>query len=326
MKICIIVLNFNGKKDTLECLASLKKLKHPDFAILVIDNGSKDHSLEEISAKYPDVLYLDNKQNLGFAEGNNRGIDHVLNDFEALLILNNDTIVDPYFLIHLERAVKEKPKSILGAKIYQYYNKDYLDHLGGIWNPRRAQFDLIGAGFKEDHKSFEQLYPLDYICGCALFASAQAFKDIGLFDPRFFLFWEESDLCARAKKKGYEVLVCPQAKLWHKVSASFTGGKPHTTYFWWRNRLLWMEKNLDKKTLTLLFLRKIIPEILKIYKHYLLKSLQILFISPKKKPSCFKKKTDFLTVKKAALYGVKDYCLRRFYEGPPWIFQKNRSL
>lgn len=322
MNICIIILNFNGKKDTIECIESLKKLNHSSFEILVVDNGSVDNSLSDIKKIYPDILYLDNKKNLGFAEGNNKGIEFALKKFDAILILNNDTIVDQSLLFHFETFSKKHPKSILGAKVYQYYQRDTLDHLGGLWNNQTAQFDLIGANFKEHHQSFEKPLDLDYVCGCALFARTEVFHDIGFFDPRFFLFWEESDFCFRAKQKGYDILFCPKAKLWHKVSASFTGGKPHTTYFWWRNRLLWMEKNLKKRTFLFCILKTITPEIFKLLRHRFLKKIQLLFTNQKKHPDIFKKRSGFLITNRAALCGIKDYIFRNFYEGPSWIFQK----
>ena len=322
MKICIVLLNYNGKNDTLECIDSLKKLNHDNYDILLVDNGSSDNSLSEIKAKHSDILFLDNIKNLGFAEGNNRGIAFALEKYDALLILNNDTIVDKNLLRSFEDFSKENPKSVLGAKIYQYYNRDLFDHIGGMWNPRKAKFDLVGAGFKEDHKSFESPISLDYICGCALFAKTEAFKSIGLFDPRFFLFWEESDFCKRAKANGFDVQLCPSAKLWHKVSASFTGGKPHTTYFWWRNRLLWMEKNLSRPDFFLSFLKILTPEIFKLLRHRILKYFQLFFVNKKKNPQSFQKKTDFLLTNKAALSGIKDYFSRSFFEGPSWIFKK----
>ncbi len=76
-----------------------------------------------------------------------------------------------------------------------------------------------------------------------MFFSVELIKKIGFFDTRFFLLWEETDFCTRAKNENFEIWTVPNAKIWHKVSASFTGGKIHSQYFWWRNRLLWMEKS-----------------------------------------------------------------------------------
>ncbi len=318
MKICIIILNFNGEKDTLECLCSLQNLSHSNFEILVVDNGSRLNSITEIKKQFPDINYLENKENLGFAEGNNRGIQQSLDQFDALLILNNDTVVDPDILNHFEEAVIKKPKSIFGAVAYRYSDKTKLDHLGGIWNKKTAMFDLVGYKAAIEILPNESFENLDYVCGCALFATTKAFKEIGLFDPRFFLFWEESDFCFRAKKLGYQILICKEAKIWHKVSASFTGGKPHTTYFWWRNRLLWIEKNIPFPDRFFLWVRVLLPAIFKIIRHKYLKRFQLLFI--KKNSPNYIRKQQYILIQKAALQGIFDYFRRRFFQGPKWIF------
>jgi len=99
MHIAIILLNWNGKSDTLECLASLESLDYSCYEIILADNGSSDGSLEEISITYPHVTLIDNKTNLGFAEGNNRAITYALTKgFDAIFLLNNDTVVDPHIL------------------------------------------------------------------------------------------------------------------------------------------------------------------------------------------------------------------------------------
>ncbi|MBM3191295.1 MAG: glycosyltransferase family 2 protein [Chlamydiae bacterium] len=315
MHIAIVVLNWNGKQDTLECLQSLKNLHYSPYSVIVADNGSSDGSLDAIASLYPEVQLLNNQKNLGFAEGNNRAITFALQN--ALLILNNDTVVEPNLLTALASASQENPHAIFGCVPYLFSQKNVLDHLGGVWNPLTAQFDLISYR----QQVFSPPPSLDYVCGCSLFAPSDAFKKIGLFDPRFFLFWEESDFCHRAKQNGYTLKICPEAKLWHKVSASFSGGKPHTSYFWWRNRLLWIEKNIPRKQRLSLYMTTLLPEIAKLHKHYLLKCLHLLpyFLF---KSSAFPLKKTQLRIYAASLLGVYHYLLRRFYNGPSWLFQK----
>jgi len=321
MHIAIILLNWNGKSDTLECLASLESLDYSCYEIILADNGSSDGSLEEISITYPHVTLIDNKINLGFAEGNNRAISYALTKgFDAIFLLNNDTVVDPHILQALSTWSQKNPNTIFGCRTYLYAQKTTLDHFGGTWNQQTAQFDLIG--YRKEDASFPSSTPinLDYVCGCALFAPTSIFKKVGFFDPRFFLFWEESDFCFRAKKLGYNLMICHEAKLWHKVSASFTGGKPHTTYFWWRNRLLWIEKNLKWKEKCFVYFHSLLPEIFKLYRHYLVKSSTYYLL--RLISSSFKQKQEKLSYYKAALCGVHHYLLRRFYQGPSWIFKK----
>jgi GT2 family glycosyltransferase len=324
MHIAIILLNWNGKKDTIECLESLKGLTYKNYTVIIADNGSSDDSLTMLSSLYPQHLFLDNQANLGFAEGNNRAILYALEKgFDALLLLNNDTVVDPSFLTAFVDLAAKHPKSILGAKPYLYSTPTHFDHFGGYWNPEKGSFDLVGNRLQEDNLSFEAPFELDYVCGCALFAKAEAFKELGVLDPRFFLFWEESDFCFRAKKQHYRILFCPQAKLWHKVSASFVGGKKHTTYFWWRNRLLFIEKHFSLSQICSLYIHSILPEIFKLMRHHLILYLHygfyILFRSSKRV-----EKKEKLSLSSSALCGIRHYFMRRFYNGPSWIFAKTR--
>jgi GT2 family glycosyltransferase len=322
MHVAIILLNWNGKSDTLKCLESLDSLHYHSYEILVADNGSSDGSCEAILAAYPHVIWIDNQKNLGFAEGNNRAIAYALTKtFDALFILNNDTIVDPHILDALTMSSIKNPDTILGCRTYLYSQKTVLDHFGGVWNKQKAQFDLIGYRQLDEHFPYTHPIDLDYICGCALFVPTAVFKKVGFFDPRFFLFWEESDLCFRAKQLGFKLMICHEAKLWHKVSASFTGGKPHTTYFWWRNRLLWIEKNLTWKEKYFSYRHCLLPEIFKLYRHYFIKSCIYYFLKFFSVPSLAQRQ-EKISYYKAALCGVHHYLLRRFYEGPTWICNK----
>ena len=186
-----------------------------------------------------------------------------------------------------------------------------IDHLGGNWNLKKGEFELVGSG--DSAEKWKDPISLDYVCGVALFVKAEIFKKVGLFDSRFFLFWEESDWCFRAKKMGFYATTCPEAILYHKVSASFTGGKPHTTYFWWRNRLLWIEKNCSFKEKCFLYVFNLIPKVIKMLKLYVLRKL-------------FSKKTierqKKMQIYCAGLVGVKDYLMRKFGNGPSWVFKK----
>jgi GT2 family glycosyltransferase len=318
--ICIIILNWNGKQDTLHCLASLGKLAYPSFEVVVVDNGSTDGSVAAIKTDFPKVTILETGENLGYAGGNNVGIQYGLTkNSDWILLLNNDTEVDPDFLNGFATAIQKQPHvGIWGGKPILFSDRARLDHFGGKWNSQTGQFDLIGLRQLDnpDHKP----EPLDYVTGCAILVKKQVFETVGLFEPKFFLFWEEADLCMRAKQAGYCLDVCLEAKLFHKVSASFTGGKPHTTYFWWRNRLLWIERNCSRKDRFKLAMRVLIPEILRLYKLKQLKSIQLKL--KQLIGSSDDKKRQQIVQYRAALRGVRDYLFRRFGNGPAWIFAK----
>lgn len=316
-KIVIILLNWNGKKDTLECLASLQNVNYSNFQPIVVDNGSKDNSVAEIRKQYPEIPILENGANLGFAGGNNPGIEWALRQHaEWILLLNNDTIVDPNFLKAFMDAAKEKPNAkILGAKLLYYDRRNIIDHLGGDWSPLIAEFRNHESG-SVDHPYLE-MRAVGYVCGAALLMHRSVPETIGLLEPKFFLFWEESDFCFRAKRAGFEVWTAPESKVWHKVSSSFVGGKPHTHYFWWRSRLLWIDRNCSTEEKKTLYRNVIFPELWKMGRHYITK-LIVNFFSPNTK------RKEQLFRLKAGLTGVFHFYQKKFGGCPDWIINRFR--
>ena len=245
--IIIIILNWNGKEDTLECLVSAKKFDYSNYEIVVVDNGSVDGSVDAISKQYPDVTLLQTGENLGYAGGNNVGISWALEQkADYILLLNNDTIVAADLLSAFVNAANILPTgSVLGAKIFFYDKPDTLWFAGGRWRNESNSFEHIGCG-QLDGIEFNHKLEVDYITGCALFADAGTFKEIGLLDDAFFLTYEETDWCYRARAKGHRCIVIPEAKLWHKISSSFGGAdSPLVNYFMTRNKLLWAKKHLS---------------------------------------------------------------------------------
>jgi GT2 family glycosyltransferase len=323
-KTFIIILNWNGKHDTIECLHSLATVKGSHIETVVVDNGSTDGSAATIRELFPHVTVLETGSNLGYAEGNNVGIRYALKHGGCdVLLLNNDTVVDPDILESFRKAMQDHPAAgILGGKILLYSERDTFDHFGGKWNKKKGQFDLVGFRQIDDGQSWEEIQPIDYACGCVLFIRREVFEKVGLLEPDFFLIWEEADFCFRTRKAGYGVMICPQAKLWHKVSASFVGGKPHSTYFWWRNRLLWIERNCSLWERCSLFLRVVIPDVLHLYKLKILKTIQLKLLTFFRPQDDHKKRKERILKYTAALQGVRDYLRRKFGNGPEWIYTK----
>jgi GT2 family glycosyltransferase len=320
-RICVILLNWNGKKDTLECLASLQKVEYPRFTTIVVDNGSSDDSVTAIRAAHPQVPIFETKQNLGFAGGNNVGIEWALSKpFEWIFLLNNDTTIAPDCLTAFMEAAKQNPQAkIFGAKILRYSDPHRIDHLGGIWNPEKVEFESKRGGDLDEERIESE--PVDYVCGAALLMHRSVPEAIGLLEPSFFLFWEETDFCFRARRKGFGVWTAPKAKIWHKVSSSFTGGKPHSHYFWWRSRLLWLERNIPEEERRLLYKNVLFPELRKSLRHFVLKTLQqkweqLSFRSPNLERQIKIKRL------KAGLHGALDFYRKRFGNCPEWISKR----
>ncbi len=304
-KISVIILNWNNAPDTLECLESVYASRHPSFDVFVADNGSTDGSLDKIRNAYPFANYIENKENLGFAEGNNRAIQAAMNNgAEYIFLLNNDAVLREDTLSLLEDAAEKYPEAaVLGPKIYYYDQPSVLWYGGGEWHPREATFFHRDANRDESEIEKRGVEPTGYVCGCAFFVRSDALRVVGLMEPRFFLNWEEVDLCWRFKKADYQCLYVPAAKVWHKISRSFIGGKrgPMWLYFYWRNRLFWMERNLPRQEYIRLIRKVILPQI-----RYLVRDA--LKGSEKKEA-------------RASLRGVRDYLFRRFGPGPKALYK-----
>ncbi|NGX47405.1 MAG: N-acetylglucosaminyl-diphospho-decaprenol L-rhamnosyltransferase [Chlamydiae bacterium] len=311
--VAIIVLNWNGKEDTRKCLISLQALTYPHIEIFIIDNGSTDGSKEVFRKEFPTLRLIETKVNLGYAGGNNVGIEIALKEeFDFVFVLNNDTVVDPGIVEAFLSGFSEEKVGILGAKIYRMDEPNRLDHLGGLWNPKKIDFDYVGYR-AIDGEEYSSSKELDYVCGAALMMRREVLEKVGLFDPRFFLFWEEADFCFRARRAGFLVKNCPEAKVWHKISASFTGGKPHAAYFVWRGRLLWIEKNFSGVRRFFYFARLLGGKFSAFFFSKQMRKVQLLL------QKCAGKDTQRNKVRiqqiDAALCGMEDYLFKRFYAG-----------
>jgi methionine biosynthesis protein MetW len=247
-KIAVVILNWNGKDDTVECLQSLTGLDYANYEVIVVDNGSADGSVNVIRSRFPTIPIIETKSNLGYAGGNNVGIRRALDaGAEYLLLLNNDTTVDPQLLSALVGAAQTcGDEAIFSPKIYFHADPRRIWYAGGHWQADRSRFSHVGYGKVDVARDFTVLRETDYASGCALFASAKVFAKVGLLDESFFLTFEETDFCYRARREGIRCFVVPAAKVWHRVSRSFGGaGAPLVRYFMTRNRLLWGRKHLS---------------------------------------------------------------------------------
>lgn len=245
-RITVVILNWNGKTDTLECLKSIKAICYPNFETVVVDNGSEDDSVFVIRNSYPDITVLETGINLGYAGGNNVGMRWALERGATyVLLLNNDTVVDPDILNSFVQAAKElKDGGLFGAKIFYYDEPNTLWNAGADWVPALGQHRTRGSR-QVDGAEFNDIVESAYANGCALFASADVLREVGLLDESFFLIYEETDLSYRARKSGYKIYFVPNAKVWHKVSVSIGGyDSPIARYFNSRNQLLWAGRHL----------------------------------------------------------------------------------
>jgi len=247
-KVTIIILNWNGKEDTIECLESLKHITYLNHEILLVDNGSTDGSVEYFRERYPGMEIIENGVNLGFAEGNNVGIRRAMDEgADYVLMLNNDTVVDPVFLEKLLKvAESEKTIGVVGPKVYYYDIKNKIQSAGVklCWNKGKGNMSRWN---KIDNGQFDEIVEVDYVSGCGLLAKSGVFKKIGYLNSEYFAYWEETDWCVRAHKAGYKVLYVPKAKIWHKGLSTSKKIHGFTEYHIVRNRFWFMKKHATIK-------------------------------------------------------------------------------
>lgn len=243
--VCIVVLNWNGRADTLACLDSLRAVADVRTRVLVVDNGSADGSVAAIRAAHPGLELIETGVNLGYAGGNNVGIEHaVATGVDFVLVLNNDTTCAPDVVDRLRAAAARHPRAGLFSPRMLYMDdpqRVWFD--GARWKSESLTFGFPGKDQLEADLAAED-HVTDYACGAALFVRAEVVRQVGAFDDKFFLVWEESDWCFRARQAGWSSMVVPSARIWHKVGASFgSEASPLRTYFSSRNKLVWLARH-----------------------------------------------------------------------------------
>jgi hypothetical protein len=269
-QVFIIILNWNGKTDTLACLNSLQKSTYSNQEIIVVDNGSSDDSVEQIKSLYSSVTLLEAGKNLGYAEGNNVGLRYVLDRAsDYIFIINNDTVISENCITELiETAIKMPNAGILSPLVMYYDEPEIIWYAGTLLDESNYRFSRDADGQHID--SFDRKTPYKTItgAGCALMMPTKILRQIGLFHKDFFLYWEEMDLSYRMEKSSYDIVVVPSAIIWHKIGSSFELHKEHASkvkvYFWQRNRLLWAKRNLSNLTrwkIYYLTLKDLLPNI-----------------------------------------------------------------
>jgi GT2 family glycosyltransferase len=227
----IIVLTWNGRTDTLECLRSLQRLRYSNARTLIVDNASTDGTPEAIRREFPGVEVAANRSNLRFAGGNNIGIKRAIEaGADYILLLNNDTTVDPDFLPYLVHAVEGNENAgMAGPKILYYSDPHRLWFAGGKIEWWKGWVSHVGIR-EIDRGQYDEMREVDYLTGCCLLVRREIIEKIGMLDESYYIYGEDADWCIRATRAGYKLLYVPSARIWHKVSVS-TGG--HLS--WYKN-------------------------------------------------------------------------------------------
>jgi GT2 family glycosyltransferase len=250
-KVYIIILNYNGWSDTIECIKSILAIDYKNYQLVIVDNNSQDNSLEKIQhylseeVSVPFVLYdkntaekggdgieednsiilIDTQENKGYAAGNNIGIRfaQVRNDYDYIWVLNNDTTVDNKALNYLvESANKNNNIGIWASKLLYYHNPDTIQNVGCTYNKWLCTSSQIGhlekdIGQYDDDGTSRKI---DFVVGASAFVTKRFIDKVGKMCEDYFLYCEELDWALRGKKEGFFLGYSFRSKVYHKEGGS----------------------------------------------------------------------------------------------------------
>lgn len=272
-KVFVLILHYGEQEDTLECLKSLKKLDYPEFEVLAIDNDP-NHRLGDLSFSYK-VTRIVNTENLGFSGGNNVGIKYALeHGADYILLLNNDTVIEPGFLkILVEAGERDGKIGILGPMIFKIGTNEA--HFAG------GKINWLYT--KAEHKPGA----VDYITGACLLIKRKVVEKIGLMPEEYFLYFEDAQWCLMARRAGFSCRVVTEARIGHKVSKNTQEYSFSYVYYQYRNGLILAKSNAP-------FLTKILAYKISFWV-YLKQVFKLLFMPSKRNWA------------KAAMRGIGDF-------------------
>jgi GT2 family glycosyltransferase len=242
-KVSIIILNYNGLAYLKDCLASLRKQTYPNFKIIVCDNASKDGSAEFLTKNYPDITIIRNKENSGFAKGNNIAIDHALKQgTDYIFLLNNDTEMEPDALTKLvETAESDESFGIVGPLVLDLKDKKTIQEAG-------MTIDKFGFPMQEKDSN-QAVSEVFFVSGCAMLIKRAVLQTVGAFDDEYFMFAEDLDLCWRAQLAGYKIIVNKAARIFHASGGSIVGGVVKSTHYKTDVRRIFLREKNTLRTL-----------------------------------------------------------------------------
>ncbi len=223
----MVLVTWNGLRETLHCLASLQRLTYRNHCTVLVDNGSRDSTVATVRRYFPETTVIANAENLGYVRANNQGIAWALAQEPPVawvLLLNNDVVLESEALAELIRVGESAPDvGIVGPRMQRTLRPDILD-LGGDFDFRWGQVHL--RRYSNVLGGRDRL-ALDYVWGCALMVRRAVLEQVGLLDPRYVAYFEDGDLCLRARARGYRTLVALRADVLHQV-----GGAGEKRFLW----------------------------------------------------------------------------------------------
>ena len=238
-----LVLNWNGADEAIECLHSLEEQTYSNLKSFLVDNGSIDNSVEKIQSSFPNLSILINTENLGFAGGVNVGLRYALAEgADYILVLNNDLILDSHCVAEMV-AQTNTDVAFVTAVIYYHDEPTRIWSIGGMMNPWNLEKTADARG-QIDTGQFPKVVERHFVPGGATLMAKEALEKVGLFDEKFFLYYEDADLSLSVHRADMRSVVATHAKMWHGVSRSSGGSdSPRERYWMARSSVLYFGKN-----------------------------------------------------------------------------------
>lgn len=253
--VSILTVQYQQLEMTLRFLESISQIGYANYEVVVVDNASNFDAKKEIQSRYPNVTVICSESNLGFAGGNNLGLQYCKGDY--ILFINNDTEVEPDFLNHLVQLGNAVPNLGVISPRLQYYDPKGIVQYAGSTDLNTFTLRNRSLGYGEvDKGQYTTSYPTAFIHGAAMLVPKLVLTEVGLMEQRFFLYYEEYDWCARIKARGFEIYYCGESLVYHKESMSVGKSSPLKIYYMTRNRIWYALRNVpaSKRWLTLSFL------------------------------------------------------------------------
>lgn len=307
MRVSVIIVNYNGAHLLQECLDSLFRQDYTNFEIIVVDNDSKDHSLEVLLQLKERIKIVKLNENLGFTGGNIKGFEVATGDI--IVLLNNDTVVAPSWLTHLIKPFFEFPEvGISGSKLI-IYGTELIDSVGDGYTTSGRGYK-IGEG--EPERNFTENYFRFGACAGAVAYRRSMLDEIGFLDKDFFLIHEDTDLNFRAVLSGWKCLIVSTSIVYHKVRSSISSLGDLELYYSLRNSWYVIIKNYPLMLLTRYFHHILLQELGSvIYYCVKMKKYRIYFgalgHTLMKMPSLIKKRIRIQKLRKASMDEISSH-------------------
>lgn len=260
-KIAIVILNWNGAKLLKEFLPSVVNYSQ-EGTVYVIDNASTDESLLVLKEDFPSVQIIQNKENFGFAQGYNEGLQNI--EEEIYCLVNSDIEVTENWLTPILSHFEQHPSTaIIQPKILDYKKKTHFEYAGagggfidkfGYPCCRGRIFDTI----EEDNGQYNDTRKIFWASGACFFIRKNVFRELKGFDADFFAHQEEIDLCWRSFNRCYDTFYCGQSTVYHLGGGTLATSNPRKTFLNFRNSLLMLTKNLPTQSLLFILFGRLI--------------------------------------------------------------------